>query len=64
MHLGDCVIPVTRKKNLSFFPMLVQKYLLKGYLNALLLVNLKQFDSIGSKKSKIMYSWEDATHGS
>lgn len=50
--IGLFLLHEERKRD--FFFMIVQKYLLRGYSNALLLVSLKQFDEISNHKDKIM----------
>lgn len=51
MYLGDCAILVIG----DVFFMVVQKYLLGGYLNTLALVNLKRSDFINNHKDKVSY---------
>lgn len=59
MYLGDCAILVIG----DVFFMVVQKYLLGGYLNTLALVNLKRSDFINNHKVSylmvlgVCYSW-------
>lgn len=51
MYLSDCAILVIG----DVFFMVVQKYLLGGYLNTLALVNLKRSDFINKHKDKVSY---------
>lgn len=51
MYLSDCAILVIG----DVFFMVVQKYLLGGYLNTLALVNLKRSDFINNHKDKVSY---------